>query len=119
MSGIILTSAPPPTGILSANNAGIKGVWVITPKHSPFPVLADVKIDGTINDFYGYKDILKKCTSQLFSFERRWNVSFRGTYEEKRTVDSDVYDNNFVINDKMEEASNLIRTYLASWDDIE
>ena len=66
-----------------------------------------------------YKDILKKCNSQLFSFERRWNVSFRGTYEEKRTVDSDVYDNNFVINDKMEEASNLIRTYLASWDDIE
>ena len=66
-----------------------------------------------------YKDILKKCNSQLFSFERRWNVSFRGTYDEKRTVDSDVYDNNFVINDKMEEASNLIRTYLASWDDIE
>lgn len=66
-----------------------------------------------------YKDILRLCNLQLFLFERRWNVSFGGRYEEKRIVDDKVYEKSANINTKIEEASNLIRTYLSSWDDIE
>ena len=47
-------------GILSANNANIGSVWAVIPQAYLSPVSDETKVDGSIADFTGYMEIIKK-----------------------------------------------------------
>ncbi len=47
-------------GILSANNANIGSVWAVIPQAYLSPLSDETKVDGSIADFTGYMEIIKK-----------------------------------------------------------
>ncbi len=66
--------------------------------------------------FDKYSDILKMCNMQLFAFERRWNLSFSGNYEEKSNLNHTEYERTSDINEKFKQLNKDVRKYLAGLD---
>lgn len=71
-------------------------------------------------DFFNkYLEILKLCNLQISIFGRRWNVSFRGTYEGKGNLSDDEYGRTTTINDMFKQLNKDIRDYLAKLEVLE
>lgn len=65
------------------------------------------------SEFYDkYNELIVLCRKQLNAFERRWNYSFSGTYEEKSRLDIKEYNRTEEINTKFSELNNQVREYL-------
>jgi uncharacterized membrane-anchored protein YhcB (DUF1043 family) len=67
----------------------------------------------------GYTDILGLCNIQLKMFERRWNVGFCGTYQEKCCFCSEEYQRTQDIQEKLKVLNKHIRNYLSKLDVLE
>lgn len=59
-----------------------------------------------------YNELVQLCRRQLNAFERRWNTTFLGYYEEKSQFDIKEYDRTEEINNKFSELNNQVREYL-------
>lgn len=71
-------------------------------------------------EFYeSYEEIRKLCGMQLSEFERRWNISYCASREEKETLSEDAYKRTGEINSKFKQLNNKIRLYLSNLDVLE
>lgn len=65
------------------------------------------------SEFYEkYNELVQLSRKQLRMFERRWNNTFLGSYEEKSQFDMKDYDRTEEINNKFSELNNQVREYL-------
>lgn len=65
------------------------------------------------NEFYEkYNELFQLSRQQLNAFERRWNSTFLGSYEEKSKFDIKEYDRTEEIINKFSELNNQVREYL-------
>lgn len=70
--------------------------------------------------FYdAYEEIKKLCGMQLSEFEKRWNIGYFATQEEKESLSSEAYKRTGEINEKFRKLNNEIRAYLNNLDVIE
>ena len=68
------------------------------------------------NLFIKYNEIVKLCQMQLSMFERRWNVLYFASQEEKETFSPEDYKRTETINEKFKELNTNIREYLLKLD---
>jgi len=66
-----------------------------------------------------YEEINKLCKIQLNAFERRWNVCYLASQEEKESFSSEDYKRTEEINEKYRQLNNEVRKYLDSLDVFE
>ena len=63
-----------------------------------------------------YNAILKLCLLQLRDFEKRWNVLYIGTEEEKSSLKTESYERTNEVNDKYKKVTEFIRDCLSRLD---
>ena len=63
-----------------------------------------------------YRALLKLCSLQLIDFERRWNLSYVGSKEEKSILGKESYQRTTEINKKFDLLNEKIRDYLSRLD---
>lgn len=69
--------------------------------------------------FNEYNEIVELCRMQLNAFERRWNISYRGSQKDKEVFTSEEYKRTSKIGDKFKDLNNDIREYLSNLDVLE
>ena len=77
--------------------------------HSNIPFVSSMIVEK-------YEEILNLCTLQCRAFARRWNLSFRGSYEEKSILDDKDYERTKEINKKFKQINETVRSYLSNLD---
>lgn len=68
------------------------------------------------NLFNKYDNILVLCKQQLSAFERRWNMNFIGTPEDRESFSMEEYQRTSEIKDEFEQLNEGIRKYLSMID---
>ena len=68
------------------------------------------------NLFIKYNEIVKLCQMQLSMFDRRWNVLYFASQEEKETFSPEDYKRTDSINEKFKDLNTHIREYLLKLD---
>lgn len=70
--------------------------------------------------FYeAYEEIRKLCGMQLSEFEKRWNVGYLASQDEKESLSIEAYKRTGEINAKFKQLNNEIRLYLSNLDVLE
>lgn len=69
-----------------------------------------------IERFEEYDEIIRLCKLQLFAFERRWNVSYIGSQEDKEKFTDNDYLRGNEIQEKFTDLIKNVREYLAKLD---
>ena len=66
-----------------------------------------------------YEELNKLCKIQLNVFERRWNVYYMASQEEKESFSGEDYKRTEEINEKYRQLNNEVRKYLDGLDVLE
>lgn len=70
--------------------------------------------------FYeAYEEICKLCVMQLSEFEKRWNVGYLASQEEKESLSAEAYERTGEISVKFKQLNNEVRLYLRNLDVLE
>ena len=70
--------------------------------------------------FYeAYEEIRKLCGMQLSEFEKRWNVGYIASQEEKESLSAEAYERTGEISAKFKQLNNEVRLYLRNLDVLE
>ncbi len=72
------------------------------------------------NEFYlKFQDILKNVNLQISEFQKRWNLSYMGSYKEKSQISTEAYSRSKNISDDFLKLTEELRTYFASLEIID
>ncbi|WP_044973202.1 hypothetical protein [Ruminococcus sp. HUN007] len=94
---------------IDANNA------VVTAQDALFANGAFISVDL----YNKYNEILELCRLQLDAFQRRFDVLFFASQEEKETFTAEEYERTTIINNKWLELNNCVREYISKLEVIE